>query len=68
MPHTDMSNPLGESDLAALNEALAGCESIRTAIARAEASGLDMKQLSGYLSEQERLARGLKANFFPNQS
>ena len=60
-------NPLSETDKEALDVALAECENCKGMIARAEQAGIDVSDLKGRLDEFERVARGIKGAFFPNQ-
>lgn len=66
MPATG-GNPLSEQDKEALDVALAECANCKSMIARAEQAGIDVSDMKARLAEFERVARGIKGAFFPNQ-
>lgn len=60
-------NPLGEQHLKTLNTCLAGCAAGLDLCGRCQRAGLDVAAVQEELQNQQRVAQGLKREFFPNQ-
>jgi len=61
-------NPLSADHLKYLNDVIRGIPSARDLALRCQSCGLPVEEFLTQLDEQEKMARKLKASFFPNES